>query len=358
MTLFAVNSGGTALTSQDDVQYSGDHYFSGGNISNTGDTISNTQDQDLFNTERWGEFDYRFPVKPGAYDVTLHFAETWFGPSQTGNRVFDVQIEGETYIDDLDPLEVAGHDVAHTIEVKNVNVNDEHLDLSFVGSVDQASLRGIVVKGLLGNARDEEPEPNGSEGSTQIPSDCPQTPETSADQFIVFDGITDLGSISGGTLELHGGWMLDEVWAVPEGANIELVDTNDGVAIEYGNARQFTGFKFTPPLNFGQRQEFGLSGIDLYIEGSSNSAQFGLRVIKPGEDEGNGNASTTTWVRNSQGQQDLNLSQSCSHLSLDMPSNWNSEADKANRFILEVKNNWNNSSSLKVRRLVIKGYNP
>lgn len=288
--------------------------------------------------------------------MTLYLAEGWFGPQESGNRVFDVNIEDSPQVDDFDPLASVGHDVAHTIELNDIVVSDGELTLDFIPSVDQASIRGIVVHGLEGNALEEDPDSSvGTIGDGPIPSDCPNTASTDSSHFVLFDGSDNVGPVTGGSIELHKGWTLNEVWAVPDGAKIEIVDSTDGSAIQYSNASIFTGFKLTPPLNFGERSSFNLSGVDLYIEGNSSSAQFGLRVIKPNEDEGNGGASTTTWMRNSQDQQDLSLSQGCSLLSLSMPNNWSS-SQEANRFILEVKNGWNNSNELRIRRIVIKGF--
>ncbi len=354
VVLFAINAGGTGFTAQDGTKYTGDHYVTGGNVGNVNDHIQGTQDQKLFKEERWGEFTYNFPVKAGTYSVTLHFAETWFGNGKAGNRVFDVNIENMLLVDDLNPLETAGHDVAYTVNIDDIVVSDGKLTLDFVPSVDQASLRGIVVRGAMGNALEEGPMNIGTTGDGPVPSDCPSA-NVGANDFVLFDGSKNIGPVSGGTIELHQQWKLDEVWALSSGAKIQVVNSAGGSAIEYSNAGIYTGFKFTPPLEFGQRSKFNLSGVDLYVQGNSSSAQFGVRVIKPGEFEGNGGASTTTWVRNAQGGQDFNLSTQCTLLRLTMPGNWSAN-QAADRFILEVKNGWNNSNNLKVRRMVIKDF--
>ena len=327
----------------------------GGNIGTTGDDIQNTQDQVLFNTERWGSFTYELPLKEGSYDITLFLAETYFGPAQAGNRVFDIEAEGSVILDDFDPLVTVGHDAAYQIDIDDIQVNDGKLTLDFVPSKDQASLRGLVVRGIEGNTLPQDPDALGTVGDGPVPSDCGQNIPVGTDDFVLFDG-GDAFSVSNDTIELHQSWILNEVWAAPQGAKIDIVDTVDGQAISYSNAGIFTGYKMTPPLAFGEQRHFHLSGVDLWVETNKDMPEFGLRVIKPGENEGNGGASTTTWVRNSNGQQDFATTPGCELLSLTMPSNWDNANQEAKRFILEVKNGWNTTHELRVRRMVIKGF--
>jgi beta-mannosidase len=64
----------------------------------------------LYQTERWGDCTYTFPVKPlpagKTYSVCLHFAETTF--NDAGKRRFNVVINGKKVLSDLDVFEEAG----------------------------------------------------------------------------------------------------------------------------------------------------------------------------------------------------------------------------------------------------------
>ena len=64
----------------------------------------------LYQTERWGDCAYAFPMKPlpvgKTYTVCLHFAETTF--NDAGKRRFNVVINGKKVLSDLDVFQEAG----------------------------------------------------------------------------------------------------------------------------------------------------------------------------------------------------------------------------------------------------------
>ena len=63
-----------------------------GGTATTSKSIPNTPEARLYQSERNGNFSYKFDVPSGSYNVTLRFAEThWEKP---GQRKFDVFIEG------------------------------------------------------------------------------------------------------------------------------------------------------------------------------------------------------------------------------------------------------------------------
>ncbi|MCD0489333.1 DUF4982 domain-containing protein [Pedobacter sp. MC2016-14] len=92
----------------------------------TFDPIAGTEDWKLFQTFRYGrdKLNFNFPVPDGEYLVELYFAEPWLG---TGGgldckamRLFDVAINGETKLRNVDIWKEAGHDAAlkKTVRVK------------------------------------------------------------------------------------------------------------------------------------------------------------------------------------------------------------------------------------------------
>lgn len=138
--VYRINAGGPALTTSG-VTWAADQGFSGGSTSVKVNAISNTDDDALYYQTRiasadLGSFTYNLPVTPGAYTVTLHFAEIWFigksgfGPAGAGKRVFHVEIEGQRVIDSLDLNVVAGPLTAHT-RTFSVNVSDSTLTIHF-----------------------------------------------------------------------------------------------------------------------------------------------------------------------------------------------------------------------------------
>ncbi len=99
------------------------------------DPIESTNDEPLFQTFRYGrdKLKYDFPVANGEYQVELYFAEPWYGVGNinaTGWRVFDVAINGNTMLKDLDLFENFGFARA-VKKILNVHVNDGHLVIAF-----------------------------------------------------------------------------------------------------------------------------------------------------------------------------------------------------------------------------------
>jgi hypothetical protein len=64
----------TPYYSNDSHWWSPDIFFEGGQLASYAATVSGTDDPELYETERWGNFSYAIPVSPGKYSVTLYFA--------------------------------------------------------------------------------------------------------------------------------------------------------------------------------------------------------------------------------------------------------------------------------------------
>ncbi len=154
-----LNCGGPALNLP--ATWCVDFGFNGGTSSsnsNLGD-ISGTTDDELYKTERAAsnsqpnQFSYTLPVASGLYRVTLHFAEIYFGTAASGfqggvgSRVFDVSIEGQLVLDDLDIFANVGP-AAALVRTFDVAISDGALNLSFVSSADRPKVSGIELMAL------------------------------------------------------------------------------------------------------------------------------------------------------------------------------------------------------------------
>jgi hypothetical protein len=64
----------TPYYSNDSHWWSPDSYFEGGQMAAYTTPVKGTDDPELYETERWGNFSYAIPVTPGRYSVVLHFA--------------------------------------------------------------------------------------------------------------------------------------------------------------------------------------------------------------------------------------------------------------------------------------------
>jgi hypothetical protein len=139
-----------------------DAYFSGGNaVQSLVQHIWRTQDPIIYRTSRQGDFSYNIPLKPGTYDLRLHFAETQYGPENAGgggegSRTMSVSANGEILLQDFDVLADAGGE--RTAEIKVFHdvspAKDGQLHLSFSGRNGTAMLSAIeVMPGVRGQIR-------------------------------------------------------------------------------------------------------------------------------------------------------------------------------------------------------------
>lgn len=140
----AINVGSTSVGDYfDDIYYQPDAYSNGGQTNNTTDAVLDAQGSMVFNSERYGDVQYNIPVANGAYSVNLLFNEMYWTAS--GERVFDVSLEGESVITGLDLFQEVGHDAAYSQHF-DAHVSDGVLDIALTTVIDNATLSGILVR--------------------------------------------------------------------------------------------------------------------------------------------------------------------------------------------------------------------
>jgi len=150
-----INSGGPEVTTPDGTVWDADRLFTGGTGEGGPYTpVAGTDDDVLYQDERWGASSYAIPVPAaGVYTVRLHFAEMVFTGGEAGLRRFGTNLEGG-------PVELTGYDInaavgATTADVKAyaVQVDDGILDIEFLAEVEQPLINAIeVVSGALVDA--------------------------------------------------------------------------------------------------------------------------------------------------------------------------------------------------------------
>lgn len=141
--VYASNAGGAAYLGTGGVSYLADSRYSGGTVSSTTATISGTSDGTLYKSERFGQFSYTIPVPNGNYGVTLKFAETYW--SASGKRVFNVAVNGQNVISNLDIYSKVGKNAAYDVVVP-VSVANGAINITFTSVVDNAKVSAILVK--------------------------------------------------------------------------------------------------------------------------------------------------------------------------------------------------------------------
>ena len=106
-----VNAGGGAYTDPQGQLWNADYGYVGqGGTMGTGAAIAGTTSDPLYQTTRWGDTTYTFPVPNGNYTVTLKFCES-YGPV-AGQRIFNVLLNGTTVLPNFDIAAAGGTDTA------------------------------------------------------------------------------------------------------------------------------------------------------------------------------------------------------------------------------------------------------
>jgi hypothetical protein len=139
---FAINAGGPEYVDTNGTVYMADTNFSGGKTYRTVKSIGGTQEETVYQSERYGDFSYDIPVPNGNYIVTLKFAEIYWRAAD--RRRFDVEIQGNEVVSNLDIFATVGQDSAIDVDVP-VSVLDGVLKIDFFTDKDNAKVSGIKI---------------------------------------------------------------------------------------------------------------------------------------------------------------------------------------------------------------------
>ncbi len=130
-----------------------DEYSAGGRTSARAVSINGAADPALYQTQRYGHFNYLIPVvEGGEYTVIMHFSETWFTPPNSnggeGSRVFNVYCNGMTLLKNFDILKESGgvgyRSLIRTFHKVPASPQGK-IDLNFVPIVNYALVNAIEV---------------------------------------------------------------------------------------------------------------------------------------------------------------------------------------------------------------------
>lgn len=139
--------------------YEADNYVRSteGGTSVTTNPIANTENDSLYQSQRYGIFTYELPVIEGNYNVTLKFAEQY--ADANGVRIMSAVAEGVDVVSNVDLFSTAGFESAHDVTVNNIEVTDGSLTIRFTASANYATLSGLLVTTVDGDIGVPMPEP-------------------------------------------------------------------------------------------------------------------------------------------------------------------------------------------------------
>ena len=142
---WAVNIGGPAYRATDGTVYEAESSVTGGTQGRM-ETVKGSQDPFLYQTFREGAVEIARPMPNGVYDITFHFAE--HEPFGGGERVFDVFVEGQPVIRDLDVMRSRDGKIesALSVTIPGIELADGELNVGFVATVGKPVLSAFVVR--------------------------------------------------------------------------------------------------------------------------------------------------------------------------------------------------------------------
>jgi hypothetical protein len=121
-------------------------------ITNVDSTVPSSTPSAIFNTERWdpgsagdgGEMHWAFAVPAGdVVDVRLYFANRYSGTSQVGQRVFNVAVDGQSFLNNFDIVAAAG-DQTGTMRADTVT-SDGEVTIDFGHVTENPLINGIEI---------------------------------------------------------------------------------------------------------------------------------------------------------------------------------------------------------------------
>ncbi len=214
---YAVNAGGPAVGSfTADADYSGGTTYSTTSSINTSG-VSNPAPQAVYQTERYGNMTYTFPnLKPGAsYTVRLHEAEAYW--TSSGQRLFNVAINGQQVLTNFDIYATAGAANKAIVEQFTTTADASgQITIQFTNVKDNAKINGIEI--LAGSSSTPTPTP------TNTPTPTPTVTSTPTPTPTVTSTPTPTPTPTSGAV-CSVQYAITNQWSGGFGASVTLTNT-------------------------------------------------------------------------------------------------------------------------------------
>ncbi|KAM0854429.1 hypothetical protein ACQ4PT_050448 [Festuca glaucescens] len=145
-----VNAGGCAMEAANpSAVFSGDSFFEGGDAIETSEDIVEGGDYpSLYSSARYGNFSYRFNgLAPGDYYLDLHFAEIVHTDGPKGIRSFDVLVQEDKILSELDVFAVVGGNrPLQVLDIRATVESNGAIIIDFRGVRGNPMVSGICIR--------------------------------------------------------------------------------------------------------------------------------------------------------------------------------------------------------------------
>ena len=118
--------------------------------------IIGAEDDAVYLSELQEVVEYKIRVPNGLYKITLMIAENRF--AESGMRIFDILIEGNQVVTNLDLVQQVGAHTAYQVVADNIEINDEMIDIHFTNLWNYSLLNGIIVEQIDTDIDDDRSE--------------------------------------------------------------------------------------------------------------------------------------------------------------------------------------------------------
>lgn len=145
---YRINAGSNSdFTDADGNLWESDSHYTNGSTFWSNTPVSGTTMSQIYQSERWNNLDiaplvYSFPVDEGTYLVRLHFAEIFF--TNVNDRIFNVNVNGDMAVENLDLINEAGPNVA-VIKEYSATPKDGAITIDFTNSIQNAKISAIEI---------------------------------------------------------------------------------------------------------------------------------------------------------------------------------------------------------------------
>lgn len=170
--VLGINAGGPATMYMGE-SYIADRYAIGGTSHTVDGPIAGTDEDTLFQSERYGSYAYEIPLSEASYTVALHFAELYQDAPE--ERSFNVSVEGAPVITEKDLYADVGAFTAYTESLNDVRVSDGSLTIEVESLVDNGTLCGIGIWSVDGELAQPPAPAAGAATAEDTGYDCPSS---------------------------------------------------------------------------------------------------------------------------------------------------------------------------------------